>query len=68
MHSSLKLIARNSGPDFSMETLLRELLFDTGDSILFVDLSFKVRGSQLQRQPKFIDCRMSGSSAAIACR
>jgi len=29
-------------PAFSTEALLRSLLFDTGDSILFVDLSFRV--------------------------
>jgi len=39
-----------------METLLREVLFDTGDSILFVDLSFKVveansSASQLHKLP-----------------
>ena len=30
------------GPVFSTEALLRELLFDTGDSVLFVDLSYSV--------------------------
>ncbi len=43
-------------PVFSTEALLRELLFDTGDSILFVDLSFKVveanpRASEIHRLP-----------------
>ena len=41
---------------FSTETLLRELLFDTGDSILFVDMSFKVveansRASEIHQLP-----------------
>jgi len=43
-------------PVFSTEVLLRALLFDTDDSILFVDLSFKVveansRASEIHRLP-----------------
>lgn len=43
-------------PAFSTEALLREFLFDTGDSILFVDLSYKIveantRACEIHRLP-----------------